>query len=279
MRILVCVKPIADISFIEYDFASEKMISITLTLNPFDVAAIKEAINLKNRLGAHITCLSIAPPEADAVLKKVFIMGVDQCFRIWDSSLKNDDRLDAVQKATILAHFIRQIQYDLILSGARSKDWNSSWFGACLSEQLGLPFVSRVINLEVQPDGKTISVQKKMEGRWRETYRVGLPSVIGVEETANELKSLAPLKRQITVLDFKAIGIEKPVSPTVEVLKISEFRPRIKTLAATGQLSLTDRLKLISGELGKKKGQILEIGSEQGARKICEKIQELLKVK
>jgi electron transfer flavoprotein beta subunit len=276
MKLLVCVKCIADPNIIKYDFHQRELTSFSWTINWYDIEAIKEAMFLKSKLNATVTAVTIGPPEAETVLKTAFVRGVDKCYRIWDPLLETAGYLDSWQKANIMAHFIQRDQYQVILCGTRSQDWDSKWFGASLSQQLGLPFVSKVVVVEVQPDRITLVVHRKMRGRWRESYRVRLPAVIAVEESRNEPMYIAPSKLKVDVLSLSDLGCEEQ-GPLVEVLGITEVRPRTKALTDPSKLSFADRMRLVSGTLGEKKAQVFEGPAPDGARKIWQWLKELTK--
>jgi electron transfer flavoprotein beta subunit len=276
MKILVCLKPVADPVFVHFNVETGELSALDRKLNKYDFYGIQEATALKEESGAHVSAVCITPPEEEEFLKKAFILGVDKVFRIWDPILGKAGYLDSRQKADLLARFIEKDTYDLIFCGTKSEDWNSGFFGACLSEQLGHPFVSGVVTLENHPESKSVVVHKKMEKGWMESFELKLPAVIATEHSKCKPKYLSPLKREITVTNFSDLGIEKPTSPLIQVLKVTEIRPRMKALQLTNKLSLTEKLKLVTGDLGKKKAEIAEVSGEKGAQIVLEKIQNLL---
>ena len=47
-------------------------------MNPYDLYALETALRIGQSLGASITALTMGPPQAEAVLREAFMMGVDE---------------------------------------------------------------------------------------------------------------------------------------------------------------------------------------------------------
>ncbi len=94
MNIIVCVKEIADPEAPSEDFrldtdknvlvASPKVLKV---LNPFDEQAVEAALQIKDKVGAKVTALSIGKGLDRVVTKKPVFMGADELILLEDDHL------------------------------------------------------------------------------------------------------------------------------------------------------------------------------------------------
>jgi len=63
--------------------------------NPADIAALEEALYLKDNLAARVTVIAIGPERLDDTLRLAFSMGADRGIRFWDHGLEGGDALAA----------------------------------------------------------------------------------------------------------------------------------------------------------------------------------------
>ncbi len=157
MNILVCVKQILDPEIPARDFRidPEKKEAVRgsadLVVNIFCENAIETALQLRDRSGGKITALSYGPAEAEDALRKALAMKGDEAVLV----TKDGDALpDPVRVAQVLAAAIRKLSgpdlvFDLIMVGRESGDWGMGQTGGLLAEELGVPFVGLVDQVEV----------------------------------------------------------------------------------------------------------------------------------
>jgi electron transfer flavoprotein beta subunit len=270
MNIVVCVKPVPDVSIISIDpntglINSDDLVYI---VNPYDMVAVEEAMRIKERDNvSQVTLISMAPPSAKRLLRRCLTLGADEAMLLWDSSFEN---LDSYATGIILAKAIDSLQYDLILCGQKAIDTEAGQVGSVIAERLGIPLASRVAGIDVSPDYKKVTVESKLEKGNRAKVEVILPALLTVEVDLNEpryasLPSLmAGLRKDIKEYNLEAIGLsygevsqEKAKTRTI-TLSTPKPRPK-KVFTPDSSLSAEERLRLImSGGVTQKKGDLLK---------------------
>ena len=71
MKIVVLVKQVPDSTEIRVDKETGTLIraGVPSIINPDDLAGVEEALKLKESMGAHITIISMGPPQAADMLR------------------------------------------------------------------------------------------------------------------------------------------------------------------------------------------------------------------
>ena len=277
MDIAVCVKPVPDPNIVSLDARNclneDDLVPI---LNPHDLAAVEEAIRLKEKNKAEgVTVLSIAPPSAERFLRRCLAMGADRVVRLWDAPF-NTPYTDAAGIA--LAQVIGRLSLDLILCGQKASDYEMGFCGYVIAAQLGAPFIQRVVEIEIPQDGK-LRVTSKREGGNREIIEVGPPAVLGIEAGLNEPRYaslpnfIASLRQKVEQYDLKAFGLsEKGVESKTRLEGFSPPRPRPKKIfVPDSHLPAAERMRLVmSGGITEKKGGLCEGNPEELSQKFIE---------
>ncbi|MCP8592339.1 electron transfer flavoprotein subunit beta, partial [Acinetobacter baumannii] len=80
MNIVVCIKQVPDTTEVKLDPNTGTLIrdGVPSIINPDDKAGLEEAIKLKEEMGAHVTVITMGPPQADMALKEALAMGADR---------------------------------------------------------------------------------------------------------------------------------------------------------------------------------------------------------
>ena len=270
MNIIVCVKPVPDVSIIMLDPKTGLIDNDDLVyiVNPYDVVAVEEAVRIKERDGAgQVTLMSVAPPSAKGLLRRCLAMGADEAMLLWD---KGFDNSDSYATGVILARAIGSLQYDLILCGQKAVDTEAGQVGSVIAERLGIPLAARVTSIDISPDGKKVAVESKLEKGKRAEVEVILPAVLAVEVDLNEpryasLPSLmAGLRKDIREYNLGALGLSSEEvgkeGARTKTVALSTPKPRPKKVfTPDSSLSAEERLRLImSGGVTQKQGDLLE---------------------
>jgi electron transfer flavoprotein beta subunit len=153
MNILVCLKQILDPEVPARDFRVDaarreaEQGSANLVTNIFCENALETALQLRERVGgAKITVLSYGQPSAEDSLRKALAMKADAAALVTGDGNTHPDPLAV---AHVLAAAIRKLgAFDLIVVGREAGDWGAGQTGGLLAEELGLPCVSFVDNIE-----------------------------------------------------------------------------------------------------------------------------------
>ncbi|GLU52361.1 electron transfer flavoprotein subunit beta/FixA family protein [Dyadobacter frigoris] len=204
MKILVCITNVPDttakITFIDNDTKLNKA-GVQFIIGPYDDYALARAVELKEKLGGSVTVLHVGGADADPQIRKALAIGADDAIRV------DSDPIDSYFVASQIAHVAGQNNYDLILMGRESIDFNSGVVHGLVGEMLGIPSYSPVMKLEIE--GTTATLAREIDGG-KETLSASLPLVLGCQEPISEWK--IPNMRGIMTARTKPLLVVEPVS-------------------------------------------------------------------
>ncbi len=207
MDIIVCVKHVPDTTEAEVviteDGKSIKTEDMPFVINEWDEYAVEEAILIKERLGGTVTAVTVGPEEADATLRRCLAKGADRAIRISDEALEGSDGY-AIAKA--LHSLIKDMQFDLILTGAQASDDGYGVVGVALAEMLGIPHAALVKKIELK-DGSAV-VHRELEGGLEEVLEVKLPALFTIQTGINEPRYVSIMGiRRARAKELKVLGL------------------------------------------------------------------------
>ncbi|GAC1663471.1 MAG: electron transfer flavoprotein subunit beta/FixA family protein [Acidobacteriaceae bacterium] len=197
MNIVVCVKQVPDTTAKkelgpDFSLNRDKLDSV---INPFDEYAIEEALRLKDEHGGTVTIVTMGPASAEDSMRKALAMGADAGVLISDPALKGSDWYGT---SRVLAAGIRQLEYDLIVTGTESTDARTGLIPGGLAELLGIPLLSYASHVQAR-DG-SIRINRQISGGY-EQVEAPVPVLVSVAKGANEprypsLKGIMAAKRK-----------------------------------------------------------------------------------
>ncbi|MBO8465077.1 MAG: electron transfer flavoprotein subunit beta/FixA family protein [Bacteroidetes bacterium] len=161
MNIVVCIKQVPDTTEIKINPVTGTLIrdGVPSIMNPDDKGGLELALRLKDRFGAHVTVITMGPPQADDMLREALAMGADRAILLTDRRFAGADTLAT---SNALAGALRMLDYDLIITGRQAIDGDTAQVGPEMSEHLGLPHISYVAGLEYDGN-KTLRIKKETE--------------------------------------------------------------------------------------------------------------------
>lgn len=279
MRIVVCLKLIADPDVVEFDINTEELSHIHLVLDPIDCYVLEEGIALREKWGGEVIAVSVAPEAGEEILRNALLSGADRAIRLWHDELQGADTWLVSQ---VMKEALEKTGFDLILCGARSGDTGSGFMVSALAHFLNIASATGIIDLEVSNDRKIMAHKKMLKGG-RETYTLEFPAVLGIEEGINEPRYVAPfskiyregMKKRVEFLEAELSGLDE--KPLIKSLRFTQPRPRVKVGVNISALSMQEKLKMMRGELGREKKELFEGSPEEAAKKIVNHIREALK--
>lgn len=125
MKIVVCVKQVPDtkggVKF-NPDGTLDRGAMLTI-MNPDDKAGLEAALRIKDEYGAEVTVLTMGLPKADEVLREAMAMGADKGILVTDRVLGG---ADTWATSTTLAGALRNLDYDLIITGRQAIDGDTA---------------------------------------------------------------------------------------------------------------------------------------------------------
>ncbi|MBS1490597.1 MAG: electron transfer flavoprotein subunit beta/FixA family protein [Bacteroidetes bacterium] len=237
MKILVCISHVPDttskIAFTDNNTKLETS-GVQYIIGPYDDYALARAVELKESSGASITVLNVGLAETEPTIRKALAIGADEAIRV------NAFPTDSLFVATQIAEQAKN--YDLILMGRESIDFNSGVVHAMVGEILGIPSVSPVMKLDI--DGTKVTMTKEIEGG-KEQVESNLPLVAGCQEPIAEWK--IPNMRGIMSARTKPLKIVEPKG--IEAISINKKfelpapKSAVKMISADNVVELVTRLK------------------------------------
>ena len=187
MKILVCVKhvPESDTAIhIKEDGGWIDMQSFDeFKMNRLDEFAVEEAVRFKESLpDVSIDVISVGSIRAVDAVRRSIGMGADNGIHIVH---ENEEHLSPAQIGFWIAQYAKNHNYALIFTGAMSEDAMNGQTGPMIAAHLGLPCATGVIFQELAADGKTIYVEREIEGGKRDTFELELPAVLTIQSGNN----------------------------------------------------------------------------------------------
>ena len=188
MKIVVCVKQVPDtkggVQF-NPDGTLNRAAMLTI-MNPDDKAGLEAALRLKEEHGAEVTVVTMGLPKADEVLREAMAMGADKGILVTDRVLGG---ADTWATSTTLAGAIRNLEYDLIITGRQAIDGDTAQVGPQIAEHLGLPVISYAQNIKI--DGDAVIVERQYEDRYHE-LKVKMPCLVTALSELNVPRYMTP---------------------------------------------------------------------------------------
>lgn len=184
MNIVVCIKQVPDTTEVRIDPQTNTLIreGVDSIINPFDTYAIEEGIRLRERFGeGKVTVISMGPPQVESALREAISVGVDEAILLSDRAFAGADTWST---SLTIATALKQMEYDIILTGKQAIDGDTAQVGPGIACHLDLPqvcYVSRVREIE---KGRAV-VERLMEDG-TEVVETELPAVWTVVKDINE---------------------------------------------------------------------------------------------
>lgn len=254
MDIIVCVKRVPHTQEVDLvidpqktDIKKEMLAHV---MNEWDIYAVEEAIQLKEKFGGTVTAVTLGTEEDEEVLRRCLAMGADRAVLI-DSE---DRYMDSHVISKILSTVIKPLEFDLLMTGVQADDDNNGAVGGMLAGHLGLAHASVVNALEPGEDEVTIRIE--LEGGIEEVSKIKLPALLTIQTGINE-------PRYVSIM-----GIRKAAKKELKVVNLKELG------LSDSDLSLRTRVEEVFLPSEKEGAQIIEGDSTSVAEEIIRILKE-----
>ena len=201
MNIVVCIKQVPDtkggVKF-NPDGTLDRAAMLAI-MNPDDKAGLEAALRLKDQYGAHVTVVTMGLPKADDMLREALAMGADDAVLITDRRLGG---ADTWATSSTVAAGVRNLDYDLIITGRQAIDGDTAQVGPQIAEHLGVPVISYAEAIKVE--GDSVVVQRQYEDRYHEV-KAKMPVLITALSELNQPRYMTPggiweaVEKEVTV--------------------------------------------------------------------------------
>ena len=216
-----------------------------------ELAALEHALRLAERWDARVVAATVAPAEADEMLRDALAVGAAQALRVEVASSAAGPRPAGLvggeqESAAALAAALRQ-HYgvpDLVLCGDLAADRATGSFPGFLAASLGAEQALGCVRLE-PVDDRTLRIHRRLDGGRREVLIVRPPAVVSVEAAGVRLRraglpaTLAKANTPITVAGTPAAAPRR-----ITVLGAHPYRPRPRPLPEPAGTALRRTLEL-----------------------------------
>ncbi len=256
MKIIVCIKQVPDTTEIKIDPKTGTLIrdGVPSIMNPDDKGGLEVALQLKDKYNAEVTVITMGPGQADAILREAFAMGVDKAILLTDRAFAGADTL-ATSRA--LAGALKEMEYDVIITGRQAIDGDTAQVGPQIAEHLQLPQISYVVNAEYDGKGE-FTVKKETEDGYQ-ILSVPTPCVFTVLASANKA-------RYMTVK-----GIVEAYDKQVEIWTAEKMSIPLDKLGLSGSPT---RVKKSFTKGTKAAGELFEVDTDEAVDIIINKLKE-----
>ncbi len=243
MKILVCISNVPDtttkIKFAEGN-TSIDITGIQWVINPWDELSLTRALELKDDASTgvkSVTVVHVGMAASEPTIRKALAIGADDAVRV------NADSSDAYYVAAQIAEVVRKDQFDLVMCGIESSDFNGSLVGGMIAEFLGIPSVSAVSDIKI--DNVQPVMTREIDGG-KEVISVPGPVVAVVQKGIAKEPRIAAM-RGIMMARTKPVKIIEPVpvEPLTQVVSFEKPAPRTacKYIDAENPAQLIDLLQ------------------------------------
>ncbi len=204
MKILVCISNVPDtttkINFTD-DHKNFITTGVQFIINPYDEIALTRALELTEKDGGTVTVVHVGDAGSEATIRKALAIGATDAVRI------NAAPRDAYFVAKQISDWAKDKNFDLILTGRESIDYNGGQVGGMIAEMMELPSVNNVKMLAV--NGTAATLEREIEGG-KEIVECTLPLIAGATEGMAEPR--IPNMRGIMSARTKPLAVVEPTS-------------------------------------------------------------------
>jgi len=226
MRIFTCLKEVPHRDT-RYQITAEGTgiveTDLTFEISECDEYSLEEALKLKEKHDGEVTILTVGRERSERSIRKGLSMGADRAILVADNESKASNP-HAV--ALVLSEILRSEQYDLLLLGTHSDDFNYGQTGVILAELLGLPHATIVMEIQVDVNNQTVRAMREMENGWFEWVEMSMPAVLTIQAGISKVRypSLRGImqakKKEIKKIDLSSLELNLESVPQLEISKL-----------------------------------------------------------
>lgn len=161
-----------------------------MVLDSFAENALELAIQLRDKTpGASVTALCLGGEDSEEVLRRALAFTANAAVRVWEEDW---EELDGLAVGHILAQAIKTLGgAKLVLTGYQASDIEEGLVGPVMAEELGVPCVTMVSDLELV--GDQIKASSEAEGGYT-VVSVPSPAVLTIISAETNVPRLPKVK-------------------------------------------------------------------------------------
>ena len=203
MKLLVCISKAPDttskVAFTDGDTNFDEN-GVQYIVNPYDEwYALVRALELVEANGGTVTTITVGQASDEATIRKALAIGANDAVRI------DAEATDASFVAKQIAEFAKDKEFDIIITGKETINYNGAQIGGMIAEYLNLPYVSLAEKLEVA--GTVATLDRDIVGG-TEVVEASLPLVVSAAKGMAEQR--IPNMRGIMAARSKPLQVVAP---------------------------------------------------------------------
>jgi electron transfer flavoprotein beta subunit len=223
MKILVCISHVPDttskINFTDGDSKFDAN-GVQFVINPNDEFGLTRAMWFKEKQAASVDVVSVGGAEVEPTLRKALAIGADAAIRV------NTVATDGFSVAKQLAKVVEDGNYDLVIAGRESIDYNGGMVPGMVAGLTNANFINNCISIEVE--GSNVKAVREIDGG-KETVNTSFPLVIGGQKGIVEESDLRiPNMRGIMMARKKPLTVVEATNANAETSSIKFEKPETK---------------------------------------------------
>ncbi len=256
MNIVVCIKQVPDTTEVKIDPKTGTLIreGVPSIMNPDDKGGLELALRLKDEFGAKVTVITMGLPQAEAILRESLAMGADRAILLTDRKLGGADTLAT---SYALSGALRELGYDLVITGRQAIDGDTAQVGPELAEHLDIPQVTYLEDCKFDGN-KTLTIKKQLEDGYQ-TVEVDMPCLVSVLASSYKPRYMS------------VSGIVECFDKEIEIWNVENIKVEEEKLGKKG--SPTNVKKSFAKSV-KGQGEVFEVEPEQAVELIVNKLKE-----
>ena len=192
MKIVVAMRQIADLVEeleIDSDGVDIDREFVKFVSNEWDEAALEEALCLKETIGGEVTVVGLDEVDFDQSLYGALAKGADRAVKLTGDF---DGWTSTASRAAMLASWLGENQFDLVLTGVQAADDLDGQLAGILGARLGVAHAAVVV--AVEPEGDKVKITQEIGGGTTITSLAAMPLVLGIQ-AARQAPRYVPISR------------------------------------------------------------------------------------
>ena len=203
MKLLVCMSVVPDtttkITFTDNNTKFNTQ-GVQFIINPYDELSLTKALEIAEKVGGTVTVATVGLADAEPVIRKALAIGANDAIRI------NAEPVEGMFVAQQLAEIIKNDNYDIVLTGRESIDYNGGQVTGILAELLNWPSVNVCTKMELV-DGK-MHFERDIDGG-RQSVIANLPVIASAQKDLCEPR--IPNMKGIMAARTKPLTVKEPI--------------------------------------------------------------------
>lgn len=247
MKILVLIKRVVDHNVrvhIKPDESGVDTDGVKMSVNPFDLHAVEEAVRMKEAgIASEVIAVSVGIEKCKEQLHTAMAMGIDRSVIV-----KCDEDLSPLDTAKLLSEVVIKEKPDIVLAGHQSIDGGNCQTPQMLAALLGWSQGIAATKLEKPSNGKIKVTRRVSDGH--ETLDLRMPTVISATVQLNKPRRASlgdVLKAKKKPLEVLSIPRNSSTGNQLSVIKTSEPPKRHRGITVSNTDELISKLREETG--------------------------------